>query len=88
MVKGLPLSVSSGENCVKLKDGSVRLVRNILIDRNQVMLVVDYVNRCQSFFDYPIMSDEIGIVRFDQCTGQYKTVFVNECKCACLPDYR
>jgi hypothetical protein len=87
VVKGLSLSVSSGDNCVKLKDGSVCLVRNILIDSNQVMLLVDYENRYQSFFDDPIPSDEIGIVRFNQCNGQYKTVSINDiwCKCACLP---
>lgn len=65
-------------------------MRNILIDSNQAMLLVDYANRCQSFFDYPIPSDEIGIVRFDQCDGQYKAVSINDiwCKCACLPNSR
>ena len=81
------LSVLSGDNCVTLSSGSVCVVRNILVHGSSVLLVVEVLENCSSFYEYPLPSAQVNIVHVPRLHGMQKTVPVGEVvyKNVCLP---
>ena len=86
-LNSLFLSVDCGDNCVTLSSGSICVVHNILLDGSSVLLVVEILESCTSFSEYPLSSADVGIVHVARLCGMQHTVSADDvvCKNVCLP---
>ena len=87
-MKEFIISVNQQDACVQLKDMSIAVVRNILIqDSDKVVLVHNKFRCVRNFFDYPLPSSSVGISEVSSLAESYNYCDVDQVhrKCMLLP---
>jgi len=81
------ISLSVGNNCIVVTDGSAALVRNILDDNGTIVLLCQHFATTSDAFDYPLLSSRLGIYKVsDKMTDIFPLPFSSVSqKCALLP---
>ena len=80
------LTTMQGDNCVKVSQ-NIGLVRNVLLCKGDIHLVLEYFQTVANFFDYPLQSETLGIHKVSDLNGHLHAVPLSEiqCKCVLLP---
>ena len=78
------LNLSDRDNCVIVDDGCVGIVRNILSLKSKVYLVLCLFRHVSDFFDYPLLSSEVGIYRVSHLTERLCVFDLNKIRCKCV----
>jgi hypothetical protein len=81
---GFTLSVNVPDNCVKLDDGSLCFVKNIVEDKGSIYIIVDCMKKVESFFTKPLPSANIGIDQFIHRLTKLKAVSLQHVHCKCV----
>jgi hypothetical protein len=81
------LKLSSKDNCVVTCNEAVGIVRNILFDNSNVMLVLSVYQNVTSLYEYPMSSSHIDVYSVSQLQDSLTVVPLNNiiCKAVRLP---
>ena len=81
------LSVSLKDSCVLTVDRSVGIVRNILRNNHEIMLVLVLFSDVQSLYTYPLQSSKIDVYSVSKLQSSLCIVPISQvcCKCVRLP---
>ena len=80
------ITTTQGNNCVKIGNNEVGLVRNILHDpqREGIKLVVEKFSGIRDFYTYPLASSKLGIFEVFNLTGHLEVFQSTEIQSKCL----
>jgi hypothetical protein len=84
------ISTSKGNNIVKIEykgDSKIGIVKNILSNTDEVLVIYSVYNQLHSFFDHPIDSSRIGIYKISNPGNQLHALDIKYItgKYVCLP---
>ncbi|KAK3926982.1 X-linked retinitis pigmentosa GTPase regulator [Frankliniella fusca] len=87
-IGSLTLKVGKSDSCFKTKNGDVVVLLNIVRRKKKIHLVCRKFNISGNFYEYPIPSSDLGILRVT-ALGREKLLFRLrdvDCKCFLMPD--
>lgn len=87
MTKDFKLSVSTKDSCILTKNRSVGIVKNILVNGDEIWLVVKMYGSVESLYTYPLSSNQIDVFSVTNLQQLLTVVSLSDicCKCVRLP---
>ena len=76
-IKNCCLTTLQGDNCVKVSQ-NIDLVRNVLLCKGDIHLVLEYFQTVANCFDYPLTSETLGIHKVSDLNGHLHAVPLSE----------
>jgi len=88
-INSLHLSVKKSDSCILTTDDSLYIITNVLLSHSQLILVARRFTQVQNFFDYPLPSSSLGIMRASLLhLSHHETIILPQSiskKCMMLP---
>lgn len=86
-VENKVLSTKAGDSCVKMRDGNIVQIRNLLVTDGEVSICGQYYTNISSFHDAVLQLTDIGVYKAKELSRSLSVWGVKEFseKCVCLP---
>jgi len=78
------LNLSDRDNCVIVDDGCIGIVKNVLLFKSDIYVVLCLFRTVSHLFDYPLLSSEMDIYRVSHLKESVSVVNLNQIRCKCV----
>lgn len=84
----LLLKVGKSDSCFRTKTGDTVVLRDIVLRRKKVYLMARKFLACEDFYNYPLPSSELGILKVSELGGRSRPYRLKDfdSKCYLMPD--